>query len=511
MSTENSKILIIDDELSIRRTIQKILRNKPYTLFTAENGLQGLNSLKEHQPDLIILDLMMPSMNGIQFLEAIQLKPTDPYAVIILTGNCDDQEMNKCYELGTHFFLKKPFGFTEFSCLVKRCLELKKLQNDAKSYSGYLEKSVQDQSDYISKLSVALDNSGSFILMTNKTGEAIYANMALLEKTGFKLKDIHAKSLKDLPLFDETTKEKFLDAVKNSSSLKGEVISIKKDGSKLLTNSTFLPVRDKSGDVSNYLCILDDISMIIEAELAKEQAHKVYLENQIEKENFKNNISHELLTPLHVISTSAILLAEKGKTAELQKYISFIQQSASDLHDLVERILNLKIIQNNQMPIRQSHFTIVEIFNDLCSLHKASAQKKGLDLSSNIFEDLPQSVIGDEVRLRQILSYLLSNAIKFTKSGQVKLSARLKSKEKGQHILVFEVSDSGIGIDPAMMNSIFDLYIQGDNTNARHYSGLGLGLTLVQELVHSLHGKINIDSVVNQGSVFSITLPFNAP
>jgi len=107
---------------------------------------------------------MMPELSGIEFLQTINLKPSDPYAVIILTGHGDDDEMKKCYDLGAHFFIKKPFGITELNCLVKRSLTLKKLEQDSLAYRKYLEKSVTNQTAYISKLSQALDESGSLNL-----------------------------------------------------------------------------------------------------------------------------------------------------------------------------------------------------------------------------------------------------------------------------------------------------------------------------------------------------------
>ena len=129
------QILIIDDEQTIRSVIERTLRNERFELIFAENGAQGLELLKQNNPVIIVLDLKMPKVDGISFLKKINLKPDDPYGVIVLTGNGSDEEMQVCYDLGAHLFLRKPFGYTEFLCQIHRLITLKQLEKKVRNES----------------------------------------------------------------------------------------------------------------------------------------------------------------------------------------------------------------------------------------------------------------------------------------------------------------------------------------------------------------------------------------
>ncbi len=139
------KVLIVDDELVIRQAMTKALKDNGYELLFAENGKEGLAVLKEQEPSLIFLDLRMPVMDGFGFLKKAKIKPDDPYLVIAITGHGDDEEVQRCYELGVNFFLRKPLGLTEVSCLAQRCIELKRLELEVRSHRDNLKKKVEER------------------------------------------------------------------------------------------------------------------------------------------------------------------------------------------------------------------------------------------------------------------------------------------------------------------------------------------------------------------------------
>lgn len=512
MSSETAKILVIDDESSIRTSIIRTLRNEPYEIITASNGKEGLEILRQNPPDIVILDLMMPELSGIEFLQTINLKPDDPFAVIILTGHGDNAEMRQCYDLGAHFFIRKPFSITEFTCLVKRCLTLKKLEREAHLYQQYLEQSMKEQTAYISKLSMALDQSGSAVLMTDQNGTITYVNNAFIQSSGFTIADSHGQ----IPCYmdankNPSTSKIIWEDLQSKGSWRGEIINTKKDGTKYWAYTAIFPVRDLSGEILNYLIIEDDITTIKEAQEAKNSALIQEAKTQKLRSDFSNNISHELLTPLHIISSSATLLESKGLTNEQKKYVSFIKQSASDLNNLIATLLQLKIEQGYKIPVRKQPFSLADILQDLTELYKKNIATKNIDIFFTLDKKLPSIVVGDEIRLRQILSYLLSNALKFTKKGHVSLSAHLFEEHDDDTMLsvAFEVADTGIGIPHDKIEHIFNPFLQGDSSSSREFGGLGIGLTLVQSLVNSLQGKIHVDSVVNSGSIFTVTLPLS--
>jgi len=139
------KILVIDDEPALQKAIQKILKNENYEIAYANNGLEGLTCLEKEKPDLIFLDLRMPGLDGFGFLEKINIRPDDPYHVVVITGHGDDKEVLRSFELGVNFFLRKPLSLIEVRCLTKRCLEMKTNEKELREYRNSLEKLVAER------------------------------------------------------------------------------------------------------------------------------------------------------------------------------------------------------------------------------------------------------------------------------------------------------------------------------------------------------------------------------
>jgi PAS domain S-box-containing protein len=137
-----AKILVIDDEPALQKAMQKALKNENYDIIFADNGLEGLEQLKKEKPNLVLLDLRMPKLDGLGFLEKINIKPDDPYSVVITTGHGNDREVERSFELGVNFFLHKPLSLVEVRCLARRCLEMKAVEKELREHRHSLEKLV---------------------------------------------------------------------------------------------------------------------------------------------------------------------------------------------------------------------------------------------------------------------------------------------------------------------------------------------------------------------------------
>ena len=136
------KILVIDDEPALQKAMQKALRNENYDVIIANNGLEGEEQFKKEKPDLIFLDLRMPKLDGLGFLEKINIRPDDPYSVVVITGHGNDREVEKSFKLGVNFFLHKPLSLIEVCCIAKRCLEMKAVEKELREHRSSLEKMV---------------------------------------------------------------------------------------------------------------------------------------------------------------------------------------------------------------------------------------------------------------------------------------------------------------------------------------------------------------------------------
>ncbi len=237
------------------------------------------------------------------------------------------------------------------------------------------------------------------------------------------------------------------------------------------------------------------------AELA--EARNTALRASEAKSQFLATVSHELRTPMNGFMGMAQLLAETPLTRDQREMLDTAIQSAQHLHKLIENILDYSNIDRGQLKCEMRPFDLRRLVEEAAASHRAAAHDKKLALQSAVDTDLPGRVIGDPIRLRQILDSLLDNAIKFTHEGKIALVVTAC----GQARIRFTVHDSGIGMTAEQQGKIFDLFSQADGSSTRQYGGLGLGLTLSQQLVKHLGGLIRLESQPGQGSTFHVELP----
>ncbi len=224
------------------------------------------------------------------------------------------------------------------------------------------------------------------------------------------------------------------------------------------------------------------------------------------KSDFLANMSHELRTPLNSSLILAKLLADnpdENLTEEQVKYARTIQSSGNDLLNLINDILDLSKIEAGHVEIHPEVTPLARMATGLRQLFDPVAQEKKLDFAIEIDETIPRSFETDPQRLEQILKNLISNAIKFTDQGRVVLAIAAKGEDQ----IMFSVSDTGIGISPEQVKSIFEAFHQADSTISRRYGGTGLGLSISRQLARLLGGSISVESTPGQGSCFTVTLP----
>ncbi|WP_339874296.1 ATP-binding protein [Olleya marilimosa] len=229
-----------------------------------------------------------------------------------------------------------------------------------------------------------------------------------------------------------------------------------------------------------------------------------------EKEAFKNafiaNFSHELRDPLTGILTFSDILKKTHLNDEQLNYLRVIDSSSTYLKQLIEDILDISKIEAGKLDLVISPFNIKQLLEDIQSVFAIKAQQKGLELITNFNDNLPEIVGGDALRLRQVLSNLLENAIKFTEEGTVTFNASLNQIRAQKASIHFQVKDTGIGIPEDKLEDIFTSFTQLNNSHA--YKGAGLGLAIAKHLVSLTHSKISVDSTVGEGSTFSTNINF---
>jgi len=266
------------------------------------------------------------------------------------------------------------------------------------------------------------------------------------------------------------------------------------------------PFYNRQGELTGRTVVLHDISALKEINQQLRVANQEAEAATQMKSQFLATMSHELRTPLNAIIgyTELQLTGMIGELTDIQyQYAERTLANAEHLLELINDILDLSKIEAGRITLAAQSFDLQEWANNIVTQNTILAEGKGLDLQVEIDPNLPKLMIGDSLRLKQIVVNLLSNAIKFTHEGSILFKLTTESEDRWQII----IKDTGIGIPSHLQETVFDEFYQADGSSTRDYGGTGLGLAIVRKLVLLMKGTIHLESLVNKGSTFTISLP----
>ena len=399
--------------------------------------------------------------------------------------------------------LPSPSQLAELNAELHRSLdELKGEIESRKRLEAQLRESEQ-------QLKTVLDAAADGIVTTDDRGRMALSNPAAARMFGYSAAELLGRPLAELTsLIPAPSTEG--EGSEAKPDLPGhEFIGLRRDGSSF-------PLEMTLGGNTH---VLRDISVRKEQEQAIRKLNAT-LEQKVEertrqlaqasaaKSQFLANMSHELRTPLNAILGFGQLLRRCLHDPEEQNVLRQMQSAGDALVRIIDDILDLTRIEADQVRLEQKPFTVADCLGQVENLMQGSARDKGLRLQFGPVEQLPRPVLGDALRLQQVLTNLVGNALKFTEQGEVAVRLlRVGDTSQGPR-LRFEVRDTGIGIDPVTVNRLFRPFTQADESSTRRYGGTGLGLVISRRLVELMGGTIGVESRVGEGSTFWFEIPF---
>jgi len=358
------------------------------------------------------------------------------------------------------------------------------------------------------KLRIILDNSAAAITMTDEKERIVSWNSFAEKLFGMQPEDLHLRPISSLYTPEEWVKIRSLNIRQSGFKHHMETKAVRKDGSIIDVDLSVNILKDDQGRITGSVGMLQDITerkrseeLILQAKLAAEEANNA-------KSVFLAKMSHEVRTPMNAIIGMIDLTLDTTLNDEQKDNLKVAKDAADNLLSLINDILDLSRAQAGKVVVEEIEINVPDIIKNVCKGLMILARNKGVDVVWTIDQAIPRLLIGDPVRLRQVIVNLVNNAIKFTHKGKVQVNAKLNSLSNKDCEIIFEVIDNGIGISPKNLPHIFDVFTEAHNTTARRYGGTGLGLAICKKIVEMMRGSIEVESTEGIGSTFRFSIIF---
>jgi len=529
------KVLLVDDSEVMRDFLKQVLVEAGYTCDEAENGRIGLERAQaDPPPDLMIVDWAMPEMDGISMIRKLrESRAGRGIYILLLTGMDKDELLVEAFAAGVDDFLAKP---PKPNVLLSRMLaaqrvvglnqEIKRDQSNLQRFASEFakinarlqetqarEKATQER--FAAKQRLDAERSRDFSLSssdwfweTDASHRFCYFSGNFEKVYGLPPQNLLGKNRKAILELDELNPPELttehlaqLAALRPFRNFEYRVKV--KDGDVRWVAVSGLPHKDSAGNFAGYRGTGTVVTERKRVEEVLRRATQMAQTANMAKSRFLATMSHEIRTPMNgILGMAQMLLLPGLQETERLDYARTILSSGQTLLTLLNDILDLSKIESGKLHLEQSVFAPAAMLRETCNLFMGAAHTKGLQLEHHWHGEPDQRYGADAHRLRQMLSNLVGNAIKFTARGKVRIECEQLRDSEAATMLRFSVCDTGIGIAADKIDLLFKPFSQADSSTTREYGGSGLGLSIVRQLAVAMGGDVGVKSSAGEGSTF---------
>jgi PAS domain S-box-containing protein len=413
-------------------------------------------------------------------------------------------------QLGEMNFSPQEFPPTRWQEVNELALAHEEMRRQIAEAANDLEEKINVRTLALQKLSRAIEQSPVSVVITDVEGNIEYVNPHFCQLTGYTSDEVmggNARLLKSGQT-PAAVYEELWQTITAGNSWQGEFNNKRKDGSFFDEKAIISPLRSASGTITHYVAVKEDVTQQKKDQEELRQARKTAEEATQAKSMFLANMSHEIRTPMNAIIGMSYLALKTDLSPKQHDYVQKIHNASTSLLGIINEILDFSKIEAGKLQLDPVPFILDEVMDSVFNLTHAQANAKGLEFLYHIAPDIPQNLVGDPLRLAQIMTNLINNAVKFTASGSITIDGQIVSRTDAKIELRFSVADTGIGMAPEQVARLFQAFTQADGSTTRKYGGTGLGLTISKRLIEMMGGSIVVDSAVSVGSTFSFTAWF---